>query len=209
MRMKLKNKNSKKFNKIFIVFIIVFIIVTIIKMLNNGNKLILNYATTEAELIASKIINDTLEIDDENNLYRITKNSNDEIEMVDYNTNYINKYLDKLSNQIDKNIKDNFKKNKITVPLGIITNNILFNNLGPQIPIKLTLVGSSLTNIKSNVKNYGLNNALIEIIVEVIVKVKILLPITTKTVTISNDIPISYKIMNTSIPYYFGTYKND
>ena len=61
------------------------------------------------------------------------------------------------------------KKNYIVLryPIGLISNNILINNLGYRIPIRLELNSNILTGIKSKVTNYGLNNALIEVYLRV------------------------------------------
>ena len=52
-------------------------------------------------------------------------------------------------------------------PIGLASSNILLNNLGYRIPLKLILNSNVLTGIKTKVTNYGLNNALIEVYLRV------------------------------------------
>ena len=108
-------------------------------------------------------------------LITIDKNSKEEIVNIDINTS--NSYI--LLKRIVNNLKNsnstyrdmyaNNKKNYIVLryPIGLISNNILINNLGYRIPIRLELNSNILTGIKSKVTNYGLNNALIEVYLRV------------------------------------------
>ena len=67
---------------------------------------------------------------------------------------------------------DAYAKNKrgsmvLRYPIGLASSNILLNNLGYRIPLKLALNSNVLTGIKTKVTNYGLNNALIELYLKV------------------------------------------
>ena len=75
----------------------------------------------------------------------------------------------KNSNSTYRDIYGKNKKNYIVLryPIGLISNNILINNLGYRIPIRLELNSNILTGIKSKVTNYGFNNALIEVYLRV------------------------------------------
>ena len=108
-------------------------------------------------------------------LITIDKNSKEEIVNIDINTfkSYIllNKIVNNLKNS-NSTYRDMYAKNKknyivLRYPIGLISNNILINNLGYRIPIRLELNSNILTGIKSKVTNYGLNNALIEVYLRV------------------------------------------
>ena len=72
----------------------------------------------------------------------------------------------------------------------------------------MELVGSVLTGVNSKVIDYGINNSLIEIFVHIEVNEKVILPVTSKNITIVNDIPISYKIIKGKIPSYYSNSGN-
>ena len=91
-----------------------------------------------------------------------------------------------------------------TIPSGIITNNPLLNNLGPKIPVKLQIISEVLSNVNTKVINYGINNCLITLTVSIEVTAKVVLPILSDEIKVTNEIPISYKIINGSIPIYYG-----
>lgn len=108
-------------------------------------------------------------------LITIDKNSKEEIVNIDINTSKSYILLNKIANNLknsNSTYRDMYAKNKknyivLRYPIGLISNNILINNLGYRIPIRLELNSNILTGIKSKVTNYGLNNALIEVYLRV------------------------------------------
>lgn len=108
-------------------------------------------------------------------LITIDKNSKEEIVNIDINTSKSYILLKRIANNLknsNSTYRDMYAKNKknyivLRYPIGLISNNILINNLGYRIPIRLELNSNILTGIKSKVTNYGLNNALIEVYLRV------------------------------------------
>lgn len=108
-------------------------------------------------------------------LITIDKNSKEEIVNIDINTSKSYILLKRIVNNLknsNSTYRDIYAKNKknyivLRYPIGLISNNILINNLGYRIPIRLELNSNILTGIKSKVTNYGLNNALIEVYLRV------------------------------------------
>lgn len=108
-------------------------------------------------------------------LITIDKNSKEEIVNIDINTSKSYILLKRIVNNLknsNSTYRDMYAKNKknyivLRYPIGLISNNILINNLGYRIPIRLELNSNILTGIKSKVTNYGLNNALIEVYLKV------------------------------------------
>ena len=101
-------------------------------------------------------------------LLKINKNSNDEVEMVTYNTYEVTKLIDKITMNIQDEfngleygkVNDEFVLQKI--PFGVIFGNVFLRNLGPKINIRFDMIGNVLTNIETEVKPYGINNAYVE-----------------------------------------------
>lgn len=120
---------------------------------------------------------DTKELRDSyiEDLITIDKNSKEEIVNIDINTSKSYILLKRIVNNLknsNSTYRDMYAKNKknyivLRYPIGLISNNILINNLGYRIPIRLELNSNILTGIKSKVTNYGLNNALIEVYLRV------------------------------------------
>ena len=111
------------------------------------------------------------------NLITLDKNKNEEIININIDTaksyelmaNIVKELKGKSNNYGDV---DSYAKNKresmvLRYPIGLASSNILLNNLGYRIPLKLILNSNVLTGIKTKVTNYGLNNALIEVYLRV------------------------------------------
>ena len=222
-------KKNFKFN-IFILIIITCFIISIF-ILNILNKKVLpifmNYAVSEIKIKTTTLINEAVseEISNISNLDElifITKNNDNDIQMIDFNSSYVNKILNSITNKLlnkIKNVENNnnytFFDNSITnkynkgiiyqVPLGVISNNVFLGNLGPKIPLKLNTIGDVFTNINTGIKEYGINNALVEISVNVSVTQKVLIPFISENVNISLSIPISLKLIQGNIPIYYGS----
>ena len=214
MRMNLKNKR-KVFKRRRLIFLIVFFLCfsyLFYKISANISYYYLNYSVKEARQIidvslasavSDEVLNDIKDIE----LYKITKNSSGEIEMIDYDSFLVNQFLRDISDNIANTLKEeetNTDRIAFYIPLGSITQNPLFNSRGPKIPVRMEVIGSVLSSIKTTVKEYGINNCLIEMVVEVEVTEKVILPVITDTVTITNEFPVSYKIIQGKIPTYYG-----
>lgn len=216
-------RNKLKIN-IFIVTIFICIFLSVISIGFIGQRVIpvfMEYAVSEIKNISVKIINNTIsnELDSfDNNMIEISKNNDNQIQMVDFNSKVVNKILTNLTKRVLSNLEEieNGKKDlafdKLNIsdeiiyeiPLGRITNNIFIGNLGPKIPVKLSIIGDAYSNIKTNVKEYGINNAIVELIVNVTVFERVVMPFISEKVDISVDVPISIRIIQGEIPRYYG-----
>ena len=235
-RMRLKRK-IKMFNKpinvivfIIIVFIIAFFL--LLKVVNlKVNPVLFEYAELESRKLASIIINNAVaknvtENIDIDELFIITRDSNNEIKTIDFNPLTVNKILTKVTNSVQINLKyieqgkvellalttdelidydiNKLKKGIIyEIPTGVIFNNSFLSNLGPKLPVKLCLAGDIISHINTKVTNYGINNALIKLLIDVEVNTRIVLPIVSEEYTITASIPIAMKVIQGKIPDYY------
>lgn len=139
-------------------------------------------------------------------LLKINKNSNDEVEMVTYNTYEVTKLIDKITMNIQDEfngleygkVNDEFVLQKI--PFGVIFGNVFLRNFGPKINIRFDMIGNVLTNIETEVKPYGINNAYVETRVFIEANARIIIPFVTKNIKITNVIPISINIYQGKVP---------
>ena len=221
-------KENIKLN-IFIFVIIICFVMSII-FLNIFNKKVLpifmNYTVSELKVISTRIINKAVndeisKLKDIQNMIIVTKGNDDEIQVIDFDSVMINGVLKSITENIlvslssieegsDDFFSNNYSINEYSggivyeVPVGIITDNLFLGNLGPKIPVRLSIIGDVLTNVKTEVKEYGINNALIEISLNVNLTEKVVIPFISETVNVSVDIPISLKLIQGNIPLYYG-----
>lgn len=237
-RMHLKKRKSKK-NKIinYILLVLILLIISIIYILKifNDKALpqLISYSEIELKKIVTSVISSTvtkeiaenINIDD---LFITSKDTNDNIKSIDFNTKSINMILTRTTDVVEESLKyletgqidklkldyvpytfdDNIKKGIIyEIPSGIIFNNVLLNNIFPKIPVKIHLIGNIFCKLNTDVSEYGINNALIKVNINIEVEVKILLPFVSSNSKINVDVPILMKIMEGSVPsYYFDGY---
>lgn len=193
------------------------------------NPTIREYSLIEAERFGTYMINYSIDKQFANQLdsdiFSTKKNSDDEIQLVEINTQKANIILDQVTTKIQQNLIklengeiENFDisnslqglrfkdiKNGIVceIPKGIIFNNALFSNNGPVIPIKLKFVGQVTSNLKTKLENYGINNVYIEVYIHIEIKERVTMPLSTEDITVESDIPLSIKIVQGEIPNYY------
>lgn len=161
-------------------------------------------------------------------LLEITRNQKNEIEFIRYNTLEVNKtsheIVSLLENDFQSLVRGDFEEigfdldfipkdyyEKIhngvlfTVTMGSATGNSLLANLGPKIPLNLSVVGDTLANVKTNITEYGMNNAMIEVFVEIEVTMVIHMPFLSKKNTVQSKFPLTMEIIQGNVPeYYLG-----
>ena len=211
--MRFRSYKKKKFSTFFTRGLIIFVIAFLISLM------VINYFSSQiktillpiAEARVNKYVNNMInnatgDILFDKELLKINKNSNDEVEMVTYNTYEVTKLIDKITMNIQDEfngleygkVNDEFVLQKI--PFGVIFGNVFLRNLGPKINIRFDMIGNVLTNIETEVKPYGINNAYVETRVFIEANARIIIPFVTKNVKITNVIPISINIYQGKVP---------
>lgn len=233
LRKKIILFNRKKKTNIF-VFTAVFFVVCVILVFNFINKkvspVILNYAELEARKLATLVINSAISKNISNKIksdeiFLITKDSNNQISTIDFNPAIVNNILTETTTVIQKELKkiedgevDDIKNfdldyisnnNKLKkgiifeIPSGLVFENAFFSNLGPTIPIKLNLVGDIISEVTTKVTNYGINNALIEVRICIKLTEQVILPLTTDRIEIESSVPVALKLIQGTVPNYY------
>lgn len=235
MRMRLKKYRNKKnsiINKILFIFILLIISIVYIFKIFNDKALpqFISYSEIETKKIVSNIISNTITEEITNNiniddLFITLKDSNGDIQSIDFNSSEVNKILVNSSKSVEQNLKylekgevdklnlSNYENEKLKngiiyeLPSGIIFNNTLLNNILPKIPIKMSLIGNVLAKLTTSLDSYGINNALIKLNINIEAEVKIVMPFVSSNTKLNVDVPILMKIMEGNVPsYYFGGY---
>ena len=189
-----------------------------------------SYASLEVKKISSIIINQAVakhitEKVSADELFKITSDASGEIKSIDFNTAIINKFLTDTTESIQMNLKNiergnvedlefidslndyNIKELKkgivYQISSGIIFGNPLIANIGPKIPVKLSLVGDATSSVSTEVTNYGINNALIQVYVNLKISEQIMIPFFSEMVDIDVKVPVSMKLVTGTVPDYY------
>ncbi len=230
---RIKLKKTKKIKTLIVTFILMFIFINAcFKYISYRiSPIIIEYGSLEAKKLSSIIINKSIskhvteKITNED-LFEITKDTNGEIKAIDFNSALVNKLLTEITNSVQLNLRNiemgniealefsddilmDYNKQKLKKGIiyefntGILTKNPLLANLGPKIPIKLTLIGDVISNISTEIKNYGINNALIEVYINLKLTEKIILPFYNQNIKIESKVPVALKIITGSVPDFY------
>ena len=199
------------------------------------SPLFMQVAESESKKFATLVVNDAINrnVSKElsSNLFKTTKDKNNNITSIEFNTSLVNKTLTLITNNVLLNLKhieegeidsikisdeiiDTYKRKNLEkgiiyrIPSGIIFNNSLLNNIGPKIPVKLNFIGDIESNIKTKTNNYGINNALIEVYVTISVDIKVVLPLLSKRSNIKTTVPIIIKSIQGNVPEFYSGSNN-
>lgn len=218
--------------KIFLIIVILAIISSffLLEILGNRlNKQLYGYVNTESTRLASNIVNysvnETLEKNINTELFKITKNKQDEVEILDYNTKEVNRILKAINQSIQEKlllleegnidefvIAETFKNGKFKavksgiiceIPMGTLKKNAFFSNFGPNIPIKMTFLGSINSNLNTKVTPYGFNSLVVETTIHIEIATRISIPTSSKQNKIVIDAPLTMKVIQGFIPEYY------
>lgn len=214
--MKLKRRKKKN-----IVITILLIIIMTLGILNYiGGKITPRVVEIVKSNINKSIYNyifyvfseDVLVNEDLLNVVNLNMNDKKEVVSVDYNFNvaykYLNEGLNRLYEELNTfkpNIKYYQEKDGVFfVPVGLINNNVLLENLGFKIPCKVNYINDIEINFRTRVSDYGLNNLLIELYLVVEVENELLSPRGYESFKEDYEIVVASKVIMGSVPDYYG-----
>ncbi len=234
MRLKNRWSFNAKKRDILVVILFLILVCTffIFHLLNKYiSPILLDYAEIETTKLSTLIINKAVENQVSNNfkvedMIKTTTNKNGEIVTVDFDTNIVNQSLVSINNTIQSNLKY-LEEGKLSlidmpivstsydveesssgiiyqIPFGVITDTPIIADIGPKIPVKTSLIGSVISNVRTELTPYGINNALLKIYIEATVTEQVILPFISKRINISLEVPVLMKLINGSIPDVYG-----
>lgn len=228
-----KRRKKKKLFSIIIIILISVITLSFLLINYYSKKalpLLVSYAEAETKkltiLVINKAVTKQVSNMDTNELFEVQYNNNGEIVLIDFNSQKTSKILSTMTSLVELNLRaieegkidmlelpdnslsdyniDLLEKGIIfEIPFGIITDSNFLYNIGPKIPVKLSLVGDVSTGFSTEVVEYGINNALLKLMIDIKVDTKIILPITSDKITIDTSIPIAMKVIQGKIPNYY------
>lgn len=211
-------KRKKKTNYV-IIFLIIFI-VTRIMLKDIGSKLAYHIENIVIKNVNKSVYNNVFSILGSDELgseelldvISLSKNNDGEVISVDYNMNIaydvLSNCMDDLYSSITSLDMSSLYKSGINnvyyIPMGLIYNNVLLDNLGFRIPCKINFISDIDMGFMTKVKDYGVNNLLIEIYLVIDVKSYIMSPSTYKEFGEKYEILVASKIVLGRIPMYYG-----
>lgn len=183
----------------------------------------IRYAESQNIKIAANAVSYAIKKIDEKDFKEIiktTQNNNGNIAAVSINPGTGNKitaqiqqdiqaFLDGVEegsmNQLsDTKVKHNNGELVYSVPLGRATKNVILGNLGPDIPIKLHVIGDTEVDLKQEIGETGINGTVVMLNIKVKVNVQTIIPFATKVKPHKQTISLPAGIYNMDVPQYYN-----
>lgn len=192
--------------------------------------LIMTYASAETKkliiLVINKAVTKQINNVDISDIFEVTYNNEGEVILIDFNSKRTSIALSTITSLVELNLRaieegkidmlelpdnslDAFDKDLLDkgvileVPTGVISNSTMLANLGPKIPVKLSIVGDVSSGFSTEVEEYGINNALIKLYIDVEVNARVIMPFISDDMSIKSSIPIAMKVIQGKIPEYY------
>lgn len=192
--------------------------------------LIMTYAESEIKklviLVINKAVTKQINNVDISDIFEVTYNNEGEVILIDFNSKRTSIALSTITSLVELNLRaieegkidmlelpdnslDAFDKDLLEkgvileVPIGVISNLTMLANLGPKIPVKLSIVGDVSSGFSTEVEEYGINNALIKLYIDVEVNARVIMPFISDDISIKSSIPIAMKVIQGKIPEYY------
>ena len=213
----------------FIIILLLSFIISfsfVINFKNKNKEKLKKYSISETKHFISNLVKEIVDSENiySNNIFKISRNDNNEIEIIDFDTIEVNRILERITKKIESSLKNLERAqiksimyfpefnghNFIKLKKGVLfeSQDDFYNDslLGTdtKIPIKLSFVGNVYTYISTNIKNYGYNSAYLEVNINVEINESIKLPMLDFKYKIENTYPIALKIIQGTIPNYYG-----
>ena len=203
-----KGDDKKKRKIIKFLFIILVAIFTTNIILQAVKPVMEKQCETMAKSIATKISNEQATIIMSNYKYTdlctITKDDNGNIAMISANVIPVNEIISDVAIKIQEELNST-ENSEFSIPLGTFLGSKLLAGRGPKVSIKMSTIGSVLTDLKSEFSSAGINQTMHRIYLEVKCTVVILTPFETMEEEITNQVLLAEAVIVGTTP---NTYYN-
>lgn len=201
-----KIKNKGKITKIILILIIAFETAGLI--LNYANPIFEQISIYEAKKLATFVANEQTTIVMKNynydSMFTIEKDSEGNVSIIEMNMNKVNIIISDIAYYIQEQMKKP-ENASIYIPMGNFLGTNLFSGYGPSIKMKVVLLGTVETDLRSEFIAKGINQTLHRVYLQIDCPVQILCSYKTMQTNISNQFLLAENVIMGEIP---STYYN-
>lgn len=199
-----KRKRSKR-KKLFVALLIIGAIIAAVCIFikSNVNPMIVTISNERIRALTTDAVSSSvLDVMSENSsveYLKVTRDDKQNIKSVDMNTAAINDLAQKITLSAQKRI-NKIGNDGIKIPVGSLSGVTLFTGLGPDINIKIYLVGSTQTQIISMFTSAGINQTLHRLYINIAGSVAVAVPGLPSTIKTSTQVLMSEMIIVGEVP---------
>ncbi len=199
-----KRKRSKR-KKLFVALLIIGAIIAAVCIFikSNVNPMIVTISNERIRALTTDAVSSSvLDVMSENSsveYLKVTRDDKQNIKSVDMNTAAINDLAQKITLSAQKRINE-IGNDGIKIPVGSLSGVTLSTGLGPDINIKIYLVGSTQTQIISMFTSAGINQTLHRLYINIAGSVAVAVPGLPSTIKTSTQVLMSEMIIVGEVP---------
>lgn len=208
MRLRFGRRRLKPVVKLLIGLVLILVVFSII---NSYITPVVNLAvTSKVKSLALQSINSAVyeELNQEgidyNDFVNISKSADNQVLAVSANSAKINKFKSAVISKTSENLNQNSVKN-IEIPLGTLLGSNIFSGRGPNIPIKVAVLGNINTELKSDFTSVGINQTKHRIYLDISVRMSITLANYDRFADVNTSVLVAETIIVGSVPEVFAS----
>jgi len=140
---------------------------------------------------------------DFNRIVTMEKDQHGTIKAVNFNMNEYSRVVGETTARIQNRLRE-FEREDVrtSIPLGVATQNVFLQHLGPKIPVSFVPIGSVKARLETGMKEAGINMVLVTIYIYVEVSLRVIIPFATEEQTVATRLPISEALIVGKVPDY-------
>lgn len=205
-RLKIKNiKNKRKITTIILVLIIALETATL--LLKYINPIFEQVSTFEAKRLATIIANDqttkVMQNYNYDSMFVVEKDIDGNVSMIQMNIYKVNIIISDIAYYIQEQMKKP-ENSSVLIPIGNLLGIDLFSGYGPNVKMRVVLLGSVETDLRSEFISKGINQTLHRVYLQIDCPVQILSSYKTMEEKVSNQFLLAENVIVGRIPdtYY-------
>lgn len=205
-RLKLKNlKNKRKITTIILVIIIALETSTL--LLKHINPIFEQVSIFEAKKLATLIANDqttkVMQNYNYDSMFEVEKDIDGNVSMIQMNIYKVNIIISDIAYYIQEQMKKP-ENSSVSIPIGNLLGIDLFSGYGPNVKMRVVLLGSVETDLRSEFISKGINQTLHRVYLQIDCPVQILSSYKTMEEKVSNQFLLAENVIVGRIPdtYY-------
>lgn len=199
-------RSQGKITTIILILIIAFETASL--LLNYMNPIFEQVSTYEAKKLATFVANDqttkVMQNYNYDSMFSIEKDSEGNVSMIQMNMYRVNIIISDIAYYIQEQMKEP-ENSTVSIPMGNLLGVDLFSGYGPSIKMKVVLLGSVETDLRSEFIAKGINQTLHRVYLQIDCPVQILSSYKTLEENISNQFLLAENVIVGKIP---STYYN-
>lgn len=204
----------KKFKIYCVFFTVVFLTVTMIIFISGYFSTRVDYyiaqkVKLQSSFLFEQAIRDAVIPNVDINSILILKYSEGEEKKIDnviVNTKEVNSIMSKtleVINDLFLQIENGIALNELILPLGVVISDTLFQNMGPNIKIKVRPVGSYKVDLITSAESFGINNSILQVLLTLQIDFITIIPFNSQVISVDLNIPLVIEFIQGVVPRYY------